>query len=1759
MIEALEVRQLLTTLYGGGAGLDRTYFYATDGATTPNARIDIYGNVTAEFIFMHGITGQIANRTVGNGNTLGLNVFTDSTTATGSDIFAIYVSQSDINSYISVSSINPTNRALTTFGGGQGFDIDPDNPRGADISAGVPSGIGSLLLGAQTGGTINNAIIKTDINGAAIGVRPAGLDDLPDDPNNDLSAGLRVANGHDLGKFLFDGEVYGKVHVDGSMNLFYAGWILTGDARGASEGFGPSGYPTSQEDNFTTTADTAAGEFSHIVPKQNFYIGGDLQTLATIGPLGWDGTFGTAGNLAPFYITGTDVYVRGRLGNVQANDGDAATITAANIDPSVAGFTRPTVIQEELEGFGAPPSSGVANDFTNGFPNTPTSDITGGLPYLPGASPIVPFSNNTFNSFQFLGTFNSSNGNDIIDVVGSIDTNPPAADFDPNDYYGVALLAGQTVNVELQTFETHDAHVGVFDPDGRLIATDYDNLATPVGGSGSRSEYTYNVPFQFTADRPGIYRFAIGMNGDINFNNFVGASLKTIGPDYYELTITNSGVTAIGGIHIGASAGSTAATGSEEMLDINDVPPVVQSLNGDVGGIYVAGLMYVISGRDLFENQSPTAPGGVTEQFQYGSFNIINGNLRALDTASLGLIGTGRTGPDLSVPNGSVGLVQTRSAADILEINPSIPLNFDNNLNGQSNGPSSALPLTLLQVAIGGSYQVINSAGDFMGGVVARGGMGTLRAADITGPSGDQPYIYLDADNSGFDGKSDLIDISGDVVIGPALYHGPGGNFRYFRVGGFVDIDSEFGVSNAGYVAHNYGESVYFTDDSGSSIYISPVGPRIANPLFNVNDPTSGPQFFLPQLSTLAYPVRTGGEIVMDVQSTGSVAIYTQAGSIGGTAEISRIEVHGNGTAPLVTTRRSGTGFTTTLTEPFNSQVLGTALTVSITGSAITDVAYIAGLTPEPGNSFFTSPNSTLVLGNLIPVLTSTVTTFSNITSITNNTGGEILSVNAANLGTISSTGPIGITRTTTIAGNSLNFIDPISIGTGYAARGTDGAGNAPVNPTGTVIGSAFPFDDQTFGIAIGGNIVSVVSTRGLGNIIATGIIGSIVANSDGKDVAGVTEGINAPIFADAPTSAALANTSFGYPNGSILSVSIGEGMGSAGSGDFARTGIFAGNVIGSITGKNADIRGDIVFGQTLGSINLTNGSLIDANIINVFDNAMGSVRETSGPGTLIFITNSGIVRNIGAINISGNGGMIGTLIAATSIGPINVGGFGIISSEILTGFATSGITTINAGGYGIRDSIISSGNNISSINVTGNGSNLSTNKVSASVRESETVRADPVLLYGFDPYSGRALTALNDIHAALGTSQASPIIKGVTDTGVIEDTKITSQRAIGTVTAQTIRSELGTDGLPLSQIIAGNSIDTIKTRGLINGLKVVTGRINNFLPASDVLALHMSISGPLNNIKINGTLGAGSVIEATGPNGTLGNVSIKKNLKGTLHATQSAGTITIGGNLSGAILIDALKRGGLALQRLQIGGTITTGLLIVGAARNIASVGQIIIGKGLGSSAADSLQISGSVDRLQVGGIINASITVKRGINTLQAGRINSPIHTANIQNLIITHGGLHGALNIGNQLVNASIHGSITANISANNGIGTITVYNGSVAAGTTIQSGFGPIGTLNIHGDLDGSVIANGKIGTILVGGNVGDGTTPLDINGTRLDLLQVGGSIRNGVTVDITGPIDNLTVAGDIDDGAIIEATALHHHKFGGQVFGSLLIG
>jgi len=1767
MIEALEPRRLLTTIIGGGytaAGIPiaNTFDYEDGGGNF--GRIAVGGNVKAEFI-----ADQFGAAPV--------DLFPaiyppGSPPPAGPELFQIYVAQGDPTGYITVEQVDKSKGDPTPFGGPSAFFPNYANPNPTE--APTSAGAGSLVLGAINRPTPSGQIpFPTDAiatNQQAFGLRPGGLDDLPGDPTADLSAGLILGPGQALGKFLFDGEVMGKVFVPGDMNLFYAGWLVTGDTTGVDQGFSVfnNGLPVS--------LGTGLG-----APRANFFVGGNLGNLVSFGPIGWYGKFGPGGIFAPHYLSGVDVVVQGRMGEELSLQGMGGTTHVLNS----AGVARNLVIQQEIEGTELRTVNGQTLNFQSGAIVPPT-----------GPSPV---DDNTFATAQFLGNLGTAAGNNVIEVAGSMDAAGTPV-IDPIDFYAVGLMAGQTVSVQLQSgffsrgqLPTNGfLQLGVINPDGQLIASDYTELKHP--------EDVINQPFQFTADRPGAYRIVVGTRGDINFMfPLQNPSFSiTVGHQDYLLTINtaeNIPTNLIGNPVSPISLGGVVARGP--ILDNNEGVETVRVENGDLGGIDATSYYLTVS-KTLTPPLPVPGPQPLTTGLTW-SLSVANGNLRTLDCGQIGQTAANNlafaSGPDLNVPNGSVGLVRARTG--ILLLNPSAT--FD-------------LPV----YSVHGDYQVVDAGGPVAtgaaaalldAGIVCDGRIGVIRAGTIGGVS----VITADADNKGFDGTIDLIDCT--ALNGPAISHGPGGDVRYIRAQSVI-IDPFFqaGSANSRRVVHGFGETVQFTDDSGSTISLTPTGTTAPNPNFNPNDISNGPAVLMPRLTTQTYPIRSGGVVVLDVQSIGydgkgnaGLDVNAQGNGPGSVAEISRIEISGSAAAPTRTINAQTRVLT--LSEP--ARLPTQQLNLNINGSAVTDVLYIAVTTST--NQFTPSIP--------IDIPSSNVLTFGNATSISNTTGGEIVSINAASIGTLFSKATIGLMKST--SGAAVIPRDTMVLGPSYASGriqmptepGAPGEGRSAIP-----IGAEFPFADitsgddvnpwvttgvdsvgmvspatQTFGVFVDGDIISVSAWQGLAKIVTNGTIGSLVANSDHQDTPGVFEGINGVVWA------------FGG-NGIIQTVNIGEGVLASGSGRYSFAGLYADQNFGAINnqGAGSDIRGNIIAGVNIGPINLNNGAIIGSKIM-VFSNGAtaGGTPEwdatREGPPFGFLIPqgfppgqNHPNAAVIGPFNITGSqGGIIGSYFLARSVGAININGFGMISTKD-TGPFDGLIGQITTSGYGLRDDEIGQGATITGLNATGNGSNLPTTAVTESVRLSETAPVDPVFHVAFDPFSGRLLSNLYDLHAQLGTGAGIPVINGVTDTGVLEDVTALTQRDLGNVFAQTIRGRTvsltnnATDtnspaspSFPMQFNIA-NSIGNVVVRGLVNGLRVVSGRIKSFQPASDVLSLNMQVSGTISKVHIRGNLANNSTIAATGPNGTITNLTIDKNVVGLVRATSRINTITVGGNMTGpgndsngnplpALQIDGRnRRGSLVLNKMTIGGNFGAGTInIVGNIGTIQTNGDFGV-------AGSTFTVSGSMNKLTVGaargGTLADALVVKGKMGTLNVtGQIGAPVTVlGNFNELAVT-----GTGSVGNSIINSPVfvggtlkradinNGVVGANISATSSASMINISNGSLAAGATIASVNQSIGTIRIsHGNLFGSVHAdNGSIKQIIVDGNIGDGVNPASITTNSMQLLSVGGSILKGATITIDGPLNVLFVGGNLEAGATVKAASLGKNEIQGQTLGNLIIG
>src|SRR5688500_16911060 len=648
-VEALERRQLLTAIINGLFVETNSPIFEYEQADGTSIRISVEGNLTAEFI--------------------GARVPEESTTliirdlvpagfdGDGVNLFSIYIVEADENTTISIAQVpdpNTPERPMQPFQSNAGELNAVDATTGVrleDLDTG--NSTGAVFIGARTDSSVaifdNIPLIQTPRR--RFGLRPSSA--------GQLFPGIEVAPGNDVGRILIGGTITGLVDIPGNCQFFYAGNILTGDPEGTG---------------FT-------------IPR-NFYVGGDLGNLTVSGSIGTitllqDGERDLQ-NIV--YNTGADLYVGGRLGQFKALDSSLANITVAN-RASVRGSG---LSQEEIE-FRGPELEGSASYFDPvigpGRAHLGEQDLTQGA-----AAPASSYFNDSFDSAQYLGTLFSTelNANEVIQLRGTLVAAPVIEDN--VDYYAVALLGGQTAQVQL--LQTPQASIGVFDPDGRLIATDYDNL---------NFTNRWNKPFRFNADRPGAYRIAIANRGDVNYNGSLdaGESWSRLSPDNYELRVSKAADIALGGLIVN----NHIATYGSAAINVE---------RGDLGavraGVLGTGTIWTVS-----------VP-----------WRVERGNFRSMESVSMGILEDNAlvvgSGPDFLVPRGSVGLLRTSGtdlANSIMVLNEVFDLG-----GGDFVAITAADDITAIDpsLATGVDIQLVDSASNLTGNLLANRGIGVIRA-----------------------------------------------------------------------------------------------------------------------------------------------------------------------------------------------------------------------------------------------------------------------------------------------------------------------------------------------------------------------------------------------------------------------------------------------------------------------------------------------------------------------------------------------------------------------------------------------------------------------------------------------------------------------------------------------------------------------------------------------------------------------------------------------------------------------------------------------------------------------------------------------------------------------------------------------------------------------------------------------------------------------------------------------------------------------
>jgi hypothetical protein len=1450
----------------------------------------------------------------------------------GATLYAVYVSQSDINASISISQASSINGPMSPFTGTINLSL-ASTTGGAPTIIDGPADIGTAVLGAVVNVTPVGGLTTTyePFFSASVdqnfGVLPTSF--------STLNAGLIVASGQNLGNFLFGGTVLGNVNIQSSIQTFYAGWLLTGDANGVTAGT--------------------------ITNPSNFAVGGDIRNLLVTGPIGT-----TAGDLtgsAPSYLTGFDMVVQGSIGQIQTlAPGDSpivGSINAYNL-PGVAGLTSPQ-LQTEFD----------------------TNDPFGGF----DQGELAGIDNNSFNSPQYLGSIDSSDidQNNVAYVSGTLN----ATTGNSSDFYAVALMAGQTITVQLTPSVAGVLNLGVFSPSDVLIASDI-NLQDAAAAAGKS--------LQFTASVPGVYRFEVT----------TGAGVTAAGVVPYFLTIQGIGNLGIGAVVATGGFMDNTNTGS-------GTTPGIGVANGDFGGVIAGAVPEFYEGDTQPSGINIVTGGGAILSTNTETFAVSNGNLRVLTATSMG---SGDTlDPQVAVPNGSVGLVETTGATD------PTGATIVNDGDMFFNHPTLTTPNV-----IGGSYQVVTAGaflppfnalasdyGDLGADLLATGSIGDIRAGNIADPLNSEFKVGVGgvAENQ----TIGLIESEGDfgtlATGGPQIAVGLGGEVGYIMVPNDLLVtptghtyqiyrDNTFGGSEDTPFTWTPGTSAQIVDSSGNNVTFTPSQPVVifttsTTGTSSSSTTTTTPVTLAPAgaISLTLYGIEgDGGSAIIDATSTESMTISAQNTGDGQQIHIGRVQVEGSGAAVVnYVPVPPNTAVTSPITQPgidglpglqLESGPLLVPLFLSITGSAPLDVL----------NTVITEQGSEDALGDA--------------TSITNTTGGEMASIIAGSIGTINVTGPLGSTqnsqtgaailpRDTIPSGPVLSSATPLAVYTTQA---------------GTLqVGDLYPLEQIKTAVQVeDGNILSITSGKSIGNVVVLGSIGRLSAGSTG--IIGQVYGLN-----EADYTGEIGGTSAPTP-GRILQVDIGGGIAVATPGEAAgansRPGLFGDSAIGATTANAAaNIYGTIASKLSIGSINLSGGgSIVDARIGDVT-----GFEEISDTPTNIFIPTNGSpvnapVLNLGPITINGDGGIIGSIFYGSEQGTVSVpSGFGVVNSTFI-GVGSSFFGGIVAGGYGIRDVDIEDMTTTGTLNATGSGINVATGDFSASVLFSDTGT--------IDTDTGITPNATNDLNAFFGTSASMPQIAGETVTGTISNLNATGSFNLGTVRAYQITATQ--PGIAPGTIYFANSIGSIITGSQIDGVSIITGKLGIFQPGGNVVDTSLAIAGTIKSIVLKADFTEGSSIIAQGNNGFIKKLVVDGNMDGTIQANRKITTVNITGTFSGSIKA-------AAINTVTMGNGLGTGTLSV-----YGPINKMVIGGNLATSG-NSLYIQDKINTLQINGNLNANIDVGGNLGNLIVGgsvTTGTTVNVGNIMNVLRVAGDVQAgstieAKKIKRKLIKGAIDGTI------------------------------------------------------------------------------------------------------------------------------------
>jgi hypothetical protein len=1337
-----------------------------------------------------------------------------------------------------------------------------------------------------------------------------------------------------LGGFYFAGTVTGQVRVEGALGEFFAGSILTGDSTGG----------------FANNTD-------------NFAVYGEVGNIISLGSIG-DNQVGGALDFVPDGLPDSVAF---------SSNADFAIGGRVNAIRSFGSITGSYEILGERE----PPDGFIAPTFFKSLDDTyeefefkiVNEDNNVGNSFKIGNVVVGQFVNDSFETYEPVGT--QPDGS--VTISGGIDSIPdPVGARDYVDYYGIGLMAGETIVVEL---EFGLVAIGIFDPDGRLVATNYeDNLETGI--------LRVNEPFQFTPETAGTYRFAVGFRGAPSFSASPPEDENVRSSAAYQLTLSDVGDITLGGMVAGQRvfAGQTLGTDfrSKANVDLGS-SDTLRVRQGDIGIVEARNDTILTDGVEAFL-QDNAAPGVI---------RTISGHIRSVSGSSLGEVGLfgdlSTTGINLRAAF-SIGRLEATGVAGgafggdiLLDLGDATQ-----SLDGR----------VLTEVSAGDDIQVVTAARDILGNFVVGRGIGSISAErDFTDPAGGrQGSIIVNVDDINDDGFVDLLSVGRNVGYtllddgtfaipgGPAIDVGTGGNFRYFDVSETLELvrDPFFGRFQSDlYQDVPAGESFDYTDDSGTRVRVStsPGTPDDFDPTLVTGQG---------QLQVLTYPVRSGGSILVNARTNASFEVETLDRGDRGTAEVGNVFLAGDNGRRVEFGFDPNDGFDGTPADPEDPFSIQRPVRFGL----VQDDPTLLG-DPTVGVSEFDDVEVRMRGRNvdIFGINTSELGGDGRVTEIVNETGGSIINTRL---------GSIGLLRAERVG---------VSQPRGFAEL-------RPANLGDVAEANTFPFDREPYLIAVEGSIAEIEADAvghvfagadlGIGGIgdatpdplaidpgLASaagdglnlssvalvgeprGVIGSIVADSyggdrfesdtfgSGRDDPNVFEGIVGPIVARSPSGTSLG--------GQIRFVDVGEGIASDGNGNSSGGGLYADSFILSVVANdNANIYGDITSTE-INSIVLNGGSLIGADItqveIPVEGGTAGNIdfslnREFPTEATVLVEENDtegAPIFEIDEVVLNG-GGIIGSRISAADVDSIRVNdGFGILRSQISADLSDSVINSVVVDGLGIRNSSIVSGLNVNEVIANGDGEPIDISEFDPTLLRSESSQNV------FDPTTGKVIGAANDLRVSLGLPDNVDERLIITNSGVFENLTVTAARDIDLYRGAESRSNVnsiffergdeGTDsgiggGNPAldtfgNRIAAGRNITLIEV-GLINGFNSTSGELALLDVEEDLQNGLIRTAGRIEQADVDGEIGDLTLLRAEGPDGSIGVVNAGSSF-GTIRADIGIDEVNVAGDLGGPLtqLPDAFdagnatiraggfSSGGSPIGLISVGGDVLSGVYI--------------------------------------------------------------------------------------------------------------------------------------------------------------------------------------------------------------------------------------